>query len=74
MYRLRDDEAEIMAKAVLQPLTPMLNGIGVAKYRLDPDFAARADLDRTSRHIICPQVERAAARQFEARMSRGRCL
>ena len=54
MYRLRDDEAEIMPKPVLQPLTPMLNRIGVAKYWLYPNLAARANLDRTSRHIICP--------------------
>ena len=54
MYRLRDDKAEIMAKPVLQPLTPMLTRIGVAKYRLYPNLAARADLDRTNRYIICP--------------------
>ena len=54
MYRLRDDEAEIMPKPVLQPLTPMLSRIGVAKYWLYPNLAVRANLDRTSRHIICP--------------------
>ena len=54
MYRLRDDEAEIMAKPVVQTLTPMLARIGVAKYWFYPNLAARANLDRTSRYIICP--------------------
>src|SRR6516225_37207 len=53
MYCLGDDQAEIVAKPIFQPLTPMLNRIGVAKYGLYPNLD-RADLDRASRHIICP--------------------
>jgi hypothetical protein len=45
----------------------MLNRIGTAEYRLDPDLAAGTDLDGTIRHVVRPEIECAAARQFEAR-------
>src|SRR5260370_28050991 len=57
-----------MGEPVFESLAPMFDRIGVAENRLHPDLAARPDLDRTSRHVICPKVEGAAARQFEARM------
>jgi hypothetical protein len=53
--RLCNDEAEIMAKPVFEPLPPMSDRIGVAKHRLHPDLAARADFDGTSRHVVCPK-------------------
>jgi hypothetical protein len=43
-----------MSEPICEPLTPMSNRIGVAKHRLHPDLAAGADLDGTSRHIVCP--------------------
>src|ERR1700730_13504610 len=57
-----------MAEPIFEPLTPMSSWIGIAEHRLHPDLAARPDLDRTSRHVICPQIECAAACQFEAGM------
>jgi hypothetical protein len=66
--RLCNDEAEIMAKPVFEPLPPMSDRIGVAKHRLHPDLAARADFDGTSRLVVCPKVKGAAARQVEPRM------
>src|SRR5258706_2754908 len=46
----------------------MSSWIGIAERRLHPDLAARPDLDGTSRHVICPQIECAATCQFEAGM------
>jgi hypothetical protein len=43
-----------MGEPVFEPLTPMFRWIGVAEHRLHPDLAARADLDGTSRHVVCP--------------------
>src|SRR6476659_7312038 len=57
-----------MAEPIFEPLTPMSSWIGIAEHRLHPDLAARPDLDRTTRHVICPQIECAAACQFEAGM------
>src|SRR3984893_18600197 len=57
-----------MAEPVFEPLTPMFSWIGVAEHRLHPDLAACTDLDGTSRHVVGPQIECAAACQFEARM------
>jgi ABC-2 type transport system ATP-binding protein len=55
-----------MGEPVFEPLPPMSNRVGVAKHRLNPDLIARADLDGTSGHIVCPKIKGAAARQFEA--------
>ena len=68
MYRLSDNEVEIMGEPVCKPLTPMSNWISVVEQRFHPDLAACTDLDGTGRCVVCPQVECAAARQFEARM------
>src|SRR5438874_7896070 len=57
-----------MGETVFEPLTPMSNRVDVAKHGFHPDLAARADLDRTSRHVVCPKVKRTATRQFEPRM------
>jgi len=57
-----------MAEPVFEPRAPMLNRIAVAEHRFDPDLAVCADLDGTSRHIICPEIECAAARQGKARV------
>jgi hypothetical protein len=57
-----------MGEPVFEPLPPMSNRVGVAKHGFHPNLAARADLDGTSRHIVCPKVKGAAARQFEPRM------
>src|SRR3954453_9442256 len=57
-----------MGEPVFEPLPPMSNRIGVAKHRLNPDLTARADLDGTSGHIVCPKVKGAATRQFEPRV------
>ena len=57
-----------MAEPIFEPLTPMSSWIGIAEHRLHPDLAARPDLDRTSRHVICPQIKCTAACQFEAGM------
>src|ERR1700736_4573524 len=51
-----------MAEPIFEPLTPMSSWIGIAEHRLRPD------LDRPSRHVICPQIKCTAACQFEAGM------
>ena len=65
-YGLGDHEPEIMGKAVVEPTAPMARWIAVTERRLDPDLAAVTHLDRTSRNVIGPQIERAAAREIEA--------
>ena len=65
-YGLGDHEPEIVGKAVVEPTAPMARWIAVTERRLDPDFAAVTHLDRTSRNVIGPQIERAAAREIEA--------
>ena len=57
-----------MGEPVFEPLPPMSNRVGVAKHRLHPDLAARADLDGASRHVVCPKVKGAATRQIKPRM------
>ena len=57
-----------MREPVGEPPTPMLGRIGIAEHRLDPDFAAMRISTGTGRHVVCPQIEGAAARQLEARM------
>ena len=57
-----------MGEPVFEPTAPMSNWIGVAKHRFHPDLTARTDLDGTTRHVVGPQIEGAAARQREARM------
>ena len=54
VHRLGDDQAEVMSETVREPLTPMSNRVAVAEHRFDPDLAAGPDLDRTSRHVVCP--------------------
>jgi len=68
VHCLGDDQAEIMAEPGVEPLAPMLDRIGVAEHRFDPDLTACADFDRTGRHVVGPEIECAAARQLEARM------
>jgi len=68
VYRLRDHQAEIMAEPVVEPFAPMVKRVPVAEHGFDPDLAARTDLDGTGRHIVCPEIECAAALQLEARM------
>jgi len=43
-----------MAEPVFEPLTPMFGWIGVTEHRLYPDLVTGADLDGTSRHVVCP--------------------
>jgi hypothetical protein len=54
-------------KAVIKPVTPMRDRIGVAECGLHPDFAV-AHLDRACRGVVRPQVEGVAASEIEARM------
>ena len=54
VHGLGDDEAEIVGESIGKPLTPMLDRVGIAENRPYPDLAACADLDGTSRHIVCP--------------------
>ena len=51
-----------MGQPIGKPLTPMSDRIGVTEHRLHPDFATRTDLDGAGRHVVCPQIERAAER------------
>jgi hypothetical protein len=46
----------------------MLDRVGVTEGRPHPDLAIAANLHGTSRHIVSPQIESAAACQLEARM------
>src|SRR6266849_8564215 len=54
VYRLGDDEVQIVGEPISEPLTPMSNRVAVAEHRFDPDLAAGTDLNRTSRHDVCP--------------------
>ena len=65
MHRLGDDKAEVVGKAVRQPPVPVRCGIGMPERGLHPDVAI-AYLDRTDRHVVCPEVEGASAFQIEA--------
>ena len=56
MHRLGDDEADVMGKAVREPLLPVRRGIGMRERRLHPDVAI-AHRDRARYHVVCPEVE-----------------
>ena len=64
-YGFGDDEPEIMGKAVIEPLAPMVRRIAMSKRWVDPDLAV-PHLDGTGRNVIRPEIERAATRQIEA--------
>ena len=55
-----------MRHAVVEPPAPVRGRVGIAEDRLHPDLAV-TDLDRAGRHVVCPQVEGAAARQTSKR-------
>src|SRR5215213_5119314 len=57
-----------MSKPVGEPPTPMPSRVGIAEHRPHPDLTSRTNLDGTGRHIVRPQIESAAACQFEARV------
>ena len=61
-----------MREAVVEPTAPATGGLGRADGRGDPDLAialcSLAQFDRAGRHVVGPQVERAAAREIEAGM------
>jgi hypothetical protein len=67
VHRLGDDEAEVVGESVLEPPAPVRGGIGMAKGRLHPHVAL-AQLDRTGRDVVRPQVEGAAAVDVEPRV------
>jgi hypothetical protein len=68
MHGLGNDQAEIMGQPVLEPLAPMPDRIDRAEHGLDPNLAARTNLDRAGRHIVRPEIECAAACHREARV------
>ena len=43
-----------MSKPICEPPLPVLDWIGIAEDRFHPDFAVRTNLDRASRHVVCP--------------------
>ena len=72
LHGLRDHEAEVVREAVVESTAPVAGGLGMADGRGDPDLAialsSLAHFDRAGRHVVGPQVERAAAREIEAGM------
>jgi hypothetical protein len=67
MHGLGDDQAEVMRKPVRKPPMPVRGGIGMTERGLHPDLAI-ANRDRAGRHVVRPQVERAAAFEIETRV------
>jgi hypothetical protein len=65
MHGLCNYEAEVMRKAVCEPLTPVRGLIGMTDRGLHPDFAI-TQFDRELRHVVCPKIKRAAAFKIEA--------
>jgi hypothetical protein len=65
VYRLGDDKAEIVRKALVQPLAPMRCRVGVAKRGLHPDVRV-THFHVASRNIVDPEIEGAAACETEA--------
>ena len=63
-HRLGDDQIQIVGHAVREPAAPVTHRVGMVEHGLYPDVFP-ADLDRTGRHVVRPQVERAAAGQIE---------
>src|SRR5215213_7798727 len=57
-----------MSKPVGEPPTPIPSRVGIAEHRPHPDLTSRTNLDGTGRHVVRPQIESAAACQFEARV------
>jgi hypothetical protein len=68
VHSLGEDQTQIMSKTVGETPMPMLAGIRIAENRSHPDLASGPNLYRTNWHIVCPQIERAAASQLEASM------
>jgi hypothetical protein len=62
VHSLGQDETQIVSKAVGETPPPVLAGIRIAKNRSHPDLASGPNLYWTSRNIVCPQIESAAAR------------
>ena len=56
-----------MSHAGFKPLPPICGGIRVPEFGLDPHLSA-AHFDWTGRHIIGPEIERAAAGKIEPGM------
>ena len=64
LHRLGDNQPKIVCHAVLEPSAPVRGGVGEVERWPDPDLAG-PQLDGTSRHVVGPKVERAAARKIE---------
>jgi hypothetical protein len=65
VYRLGDDKAEVVGKAVVKPSAPMRRRVGIAERGLHPYFQV-AHFDGTGRRVVGPQIEGAAAGEIEA--------
>ena len=63
-HRLGDDQIQIVGHAIREPAAPVTHRVGMVEHGLYPDVFP-ADLDRTGRDVVRPQVERAAAGQIE---------
>ena len=63
-HRLGDDQIQIVGQAVREAAAPVTHRVGMVEHGLYPDLFP-ADLDRTGRDVVRPQVERAAAGQIE---------
>ena len=65
LHRFGDDEADVVRKAVIEPLPPVHRWVGMTEGGPDPDLAV-AHLDRADRRVVRPQIEGAAAVEVEA--------
>jgi hypothetical protein len=67
LHRLRDGEPEIVSHADFKSLPPVRGGFRVSEFGLHPHLSV-AHFDWAGRHIIRPEIERAAARKIEPGM------
>lgn len=65
VYRLGNDKAEVVGKAVVEPSAPMRCRVSIAERGLHPHFQV-THFDGTGRHVVGPQIEGAAACEIEA--------
>jgi len=60
------NEADIVLQPLAQPVAPVIIAIGVARPSADPHRSLVAQLDRSGRNIIRPEIESAAAGEVKA--------
>ena len=67
LHRFRDGEPDVVSHADFEPLPPVGGGVRVLELCLDPHLPT-AHFDWAGRHVIRPEIERAATRKIEPGM------